>query len=67
MISKIAHSLFDVKHINLFLVAFKMLVNSKRKFIGMVIGATFSAFIIMQQPSIYQGVTDRIVAPIRAI
>ncbi|KTC93478.1 ABC transporter permease [Legionella cincinnatiensis] len=67
MIGKIARSLIDAKHINLFSVAFKMLVNSKRKFIGMVIGATFSAFIIMQQPGIYQGVTDRIVAPIRAI
>lgn len=67
MIRKIARSLFNVTHINLFSVAFKMLVNSKRKFIGMVIGATFSAFIIMQQPAIYQGVTDRIVAPIRAV
>ncbi|KTD12106.1 FtsX-like permease family protein [Legionella gratiana] len=67
MIGKIARSLIDVKHINLFSVALKMLVNSKRKFIGMVIGATFSSFIIMQQPGIYQGVTDRIVAPIRAI
>ncbi|QLZ68640.1 ABC transporter permease [Legionella sp. PC1000] len=67
MIRRIAHSLFNVTHINLFSVAFKMLVNSKRKFIGMVVGATFSAFIIMQQPAIYQGVTDRIVAPIRAI
>ncbi|STY28944.1 ABC exporter transmembrane subunit, DevC protein [Legionella wadsworthii] len=67
MIPKIARSFFDIKNINLFFVAFKMLVNSKRKFIGMIIGATFSAFIIMQQPAIYQGVTDRIVAPIRAI
>lgn len=67
MISKITRSLIDVQHINLFFVAFKMLANSKRKFIGMVIGATFSAFIIMQQPSVYQGVTDRIVAPIREI
>ena len=49
------------------IVAFKMLVNSRKKFIGMVIGASFSAFIIMQQPSIYQGITDRIVAPIQAI
>lgn len=67
MIRRIADSLFNVRHINLFSVAFKMLVNSKRKFIGMVIGATFSAFIIMQQPAIYQGVTERIIAPIRAV
>jgi putative ABC transport system permease protein len=67
MIGKITRSVLNVTHRNLFFVAFKMLVNSKRKFIGMVVGATFSSFIIMQQPSIYQGVTDRIVAPIRAI
>ncbi len=65
--SKLCKRLIDTKHANLFLVAFKMLVNSKKRFIGMVIGATFSAFIIMQQPSVYQGVTDRLVAPIRAI
>lgn len=44
-----------------------MLINSRKKFIGMIIGATFSAFIIMQQPSVYQGVTDRLVAQIQAI
>ncbi len=33
----------------------------------MIIGATFSSFIVMQQPSVYQGVTDRLVAPIRAV
>ncbi len=48
-------------------IAFKMLLNSKKKFIGMVIGATFSAFILMQQPAIYQGVTDRLVAQILSI
>lgn len=65
--SKLVKYLIDTKHANLLLVAFKMLVNSKKRFIGMIIGATFSAFIIMQQPSVYQGVTDRLVAPIRAI
>lgn len=59
--------LLSIKQKNLFFVAIKMLLNSKKRFIGMVIGATFSAFIIMQQPSVYQGVTDRLVAPIRAI
>lgn len=53
--------------LSLLMVALKMLINSKKKFIGMVIGATFSAFIIMQQPSIYQGVTDRTVTQIRSI
>lgn len=57
----------STKYTNLFLIAFKMLVHSKKKFIGMVVGATFSAFIIMQQPSVYQGVTDRITSPISAI
>ena len=65
--NKIKTSLIDAKHINLFLVAFKMLINSKKRFIGMVIGATFAAFIVMQQPSVYQGVTDRLVSPIRAV
>ncbi len=60
-------SILDEQHISLLRVAFKMLVNSKKKFIGMLIGATFSAFIIMQQPGIYKGVTDRIVAQVRAI
>lgn len=44
-----------------------MLVNSKKKFIGMVIGATFSAFILMQQPGIYKGVTDRLVSQVLSI
>lgn len=57
----------NTKQKNLFFVAWKMLFNSKKRFIGMIIGATFSSFIIMQQPSVYQGVTDRLVAPIRAI
>ncbi|MCX7116621.1 MAG: ABC transporter permease [Legionellales bacterium] len=48
-------------------IAFKMLFHSRKKFIGMVIGATFSAFILMQQPGIYQGVTDRLVAQIHSI
>jgi putative ABC transport system permease protein len=61
------HSLMRMKRTSLLLVAFKMLINSKKKFIGMVVGATFSAFILMQQPGIYKGVTDRLVAQIRAI
>ncbi|MFI4918782.1 MAG: ABC transporter permease [Legionellales bacterium] len=57
----------DSQHLNLLSIAWKMLVNSRKRFIGMSVGATFSAFIIMQQYGIYQGVTDRIVAPIQAI
>lgn len=53
-----------MQHINLLFVAFKMLVKSKKKFFGMIVGATFSAFILMQQPSIYRGITDRLVAQI---
>lgn len=53
------------KHTNLFRVAYKMLLNSKKKFIGMVLGAVVSSFIIMQQPSIYKGITDRLVAHIQ--
>jgi putative ABC transport system permease protein len=60
-------ALLDTQHLSLLRVAFKMLVNSRKKFIGMLIGATFSAFIIMQQPGIYKGVTDRIVAQVGAI
>ena len=49
------------------LIAFKMLINSRKKFIGMLIGATFSAFILMQQPGTYQGVSDRLVSEIHAL
>ena len=66
MINKISSS-FNREYINLIYIAFKMLVNSKRKFIGMVIGATFSSFIIMLQPSIYQGVVDRVVSSISTV
>lgn len=55
------------KNLSLLTIALKMLINSRKKFIGMVIGATFSAFILMQQPGIYKGVTDRLVAQIVTI
>ena len=48
-------------------VAYKMLINSKKKLFGMLVSATFSAFIVMQQPSIYQGVADRLIAQIQSI
>ena len=44
-----------------------MLLNSKKKFIGMLVGTTFSAFIVMQQPGTYQGVSDRLVMQINVI
>lgn len=47
-------------YLSLLVVALKMLIHSKMKFIGMIIGTTFSAFIIMQQPAIYQGVVDQL-------
>lgn len=44
-----------------------MLFFSRKKCIGMLIGSTFAAFIIMNQPGIYQGIADRIVADIMTI
>lgn len=57
----------NTKQINLLNVAYKMLINSRKKFIGMIIGATFAAFTIMQQPGIQQGISDRLVADITAV
>lgn len=55
------------KQINTLIIAFKMLLHSQKKFTGMLIGATFSAFIVMQQPGIYQGISDRLIAQINSI
>jgi putative ABC transport system permease protein len=55
------------QQLNIGFIAIKMLFNSQKKLMGMLIGATFSAFILMQQPSIYQGISDRLVAQIQAI
>lgn len=52
---------------NLLLIAVKILVHSKKKLVGMLIGSTLSAFIVMQEPATYQGVCDRLVAQIHAI
>lgn len=41
-----------------------MLTYNRKKFIGMLIGATFATFILTQQPSIYQGITDRLTTKI---
>lgn len=60
-------SVIQTKTISLLIVAFKMLVHSRKKFIGMLIGATFSAFIVMQQPGTYQGISDRLIAQIESI
>ncbi|MCA0403593.1 MAG: ABC transporter permease [Proteobacteria bacterium] len=60
-------SLLNQKDKNIFFVAIKMLLQSKKKLLGMIIGVTLAAFILMQQPSIYQGVTDRIAASIKSI
>ncbi len=46
--------------LNLLLIALKMLIHNTRKFMGMIVGTTFAAFIIMQQPAIYQGVVDQL-------
>ena len=64
IIKPTAHSM---QRLNLLMVALKMLLNSRKKFVGMLVGASFSAFIIMQQPGTYQGVTDRLVAQIHSI
>lgn len=57
----------SMRHISLFNIALKILFNSKKKFWGMLVGATLSAFIIMQQPGTYQGVSDRLVIQIQSI
>ena len=57
----------QIELVSMLTVAYKMLVNSKKKLFGMLVSATFSAFIVMQQPSIYQGVADRLVAQIQSI
>ena len=67
MLGKAVCQRFKLQHASMLLIASKMLFNSQKKFIGMLIGATFSAFIIMQQPGIYQGVSDRLVAQLRSI
>ncbi len=58
------HIPVSIKQRNFFTIAYQMLIHSRKKFIGMLIGATFSAFIIMQQPGIYRGICDRLVADI---
>ena len=57
----------ETKQLNLLKIAYQMLIFSRKKFIGMLIGSTFSAFIIMNQPGIYQGISDRLVSDIQAI
>ena len=44
-----------------------MLMYNRKKFISMIIGTTFAAFIIMQQPAIYQGVIDQLTKQILSI
>lgn len=65
--SIIEQSVNQMKRGSLLLVALKMLIHSRKKFIGMLVGTTFSAFIIMQQPGTYQGVSDRLVSQIHAV
>lgn len=48
------------QYCNLFKIALNMLTYNRKKFIGMLIGATFATFILTQQPSIYQGITERL-------
>lgn len=48
------------KYFNVLYISFKMLTHSRKKFIGMIIASGLSAFVIMQQPSIYTGITERI-------
>ncbi len=54
---KIAQALFIEQTVGLMRIALKMLLSQKNKFIGMIIGATFAAFIMTQQPAIYLGIT----------
>lgn len=57
----------QLKHYNMCRIAFYMLANNKKKMIGMIISASFAAFILMQQPSVYHGVMDRTVSPMEQI
>jgi putative ABC transport system permease protein len=43
----------------LFLVALKLLVNDKAKFYGLLVGITFSVFLIVQMTSMFAGVLQR--------
>lgn len=61
------HSAQQNQQINLLNVALRMLFHSRKKLIGMMVGATFSAFILMQQPGIYRGVIDRLVAQVQSM
>lgn len=45
-------------------IALKMLFGDRGKFIGMVVGITFAALIMTQQPSIFVGLMQRTYAPI---
>lgn len=55
------------QYFNLFKIALNMLTYNRKKFIGMLVGATFATFILTQQPSIYQGITDRLTTKINLL
>lgn len=56
-----------MRQISILRIALKILLHSKKKLIGMLIGSTLAAFIVMQEPGTYQGVSDRLIAQIKSI
>lgn len=56
-----------MRQISILRIALKILLHSKKKLIGMLIGSTLAAFIVMQEPGTYQGVSDRLIAQINSI
>ena len=45
------------------LIALKMLFGDRGKFVGMVLGLTFAALVMTQQPSIFIGLMTRTLRP----
>lgn len=66
-ILQLRHRILNTQTHGLMFVAFKMLIAQKKKFIGMIIAASFACFIMTQQPAMYLGFTERAVAFIASL
>lgn len=56
---QLGEKLLPTQFMGLMRVALKMLVAERNKFIGMIVGATFSCFIMTQQPAMIKGATQQ--------
>lgn len=56
-----------MRYVSILRIALQILLYSKKKLIGMLIGSTLAAFIVMQEPGTYQGVSDRLIAQIQSV